>query len=108
MIDTRLKEAARLRIENLARVFDELSCALVKEALRSQPTNRGYLDYLYDEIAQGFCKGCSRRETCWEKDCYRTSQEVMEIFTLAEMNGQVQYQQCPEDFGVAVFVVGNW
>ncbi|MFY9120306.1 MAG: stage II sporulation protein E [Syntrophomonadaceae bacterium] len=99
VIDTRLKEAARLRIENLARVFDELSCALVKEApLRSQPTNRGYLDYLYDEIAQGFCKGCSRRETCWEKDCYRTSQEIMEIFTLAEMNGQVQYQQCPEDF----------
>ena len=99
VFDTRLKETARHRIEKLACVFDELSCALVKEApVRSQSTNRGYLDYLYDEIAQGFCKSCSRRETCWEKDCYRTSQEVMEIFTLAEMNGQVQYQQCPEEF----------
>jgi stage II sporulation protein E len=99
IIDTRLKEAARHRIENLARVFDELSRAFIKESPSHQEqNNRGYLDYLYDEIAHGFCKSCSRRETCWEKDCYRTSQEVMEIFAQAEMNGQVEYQDCPEEF----------
>jgi len=99
MIDVRLKETARHRMENLARVFEELSYAFVKEASSRQETsNRSYLDYLYEEIAHGFCKSCPRCHACWERDCYRTSQEIMEIFTLAETGGSVEYQQCPEEF----------
>lgn len=99
LIDARLKETARLRIENLARVFEELSSTFTGEPrTRQGQPQQTYLNYLYDEIAHGFCRNCSRKDSCWGRDCYNTSQEVMDIFTLAEMNGQVEYEQCPVEF----------
>lgn len=99
LIDTRLKDAARHRIENLAQVFEELSSTFVGEQPAHQEAGQqGYLNYLYDEIAQGFCESCSRKDTCWGRDCYNTSREVMDIFTLAEMHGQVEYEECPAEF----------
>lgn len=99
LIDARLKETARHRIENLAQVFEELSSTFTGEStVSSEPSHQSYLNYLYDEIAHGFCESCSRCDSCWGRDCYSTSQEVMDIFTLAEMNGQVDYEQCPVEF----------
>ncbi len=99
MLDARLKETARTRIENLAAVFEELGSTFAEEK-PSLGTAEGtaYLNYLYDEISHGFCESCSRYESCWGRDCYSTSQEILDIFTIAESNGQVSYEECPVEF----------
>lgn len=99
VLDARLKETARTRIENLAAVFAELSAAFGEEKAFAPKTGGDtYLSYLYDEISQGFCPSCSRYESCWGRDVYSTSQEILDIFVLAENNTQVIYEECPADF----------
>ncbi|HEX3010821.1 MAG TPA: hypothetical protein VHQ70_02130 [Syntrophomonadaceae bacterium] len=99
LIDTHIKEAARTRIENLANVFEELSSTFTeaqnKEHNSSQST---YLNYLYDEISHGFCEKCSRYNRCWGEECYSTSQIILDLFTLAESNGAIDYEECPAEF----------
>ncbi|MGR6837171.1 stage II sporulation protein E [Syntrophomonas erecta] len=99
MMDARLKEAARERIENLARVFEELSSTFsVQAAIKPGGQHEAYLSYLFDEISHGFCEKCSRHENCWGREAYSTSQEIMDLFTLAETHGQIIYEECPGEF----------
>lgn len=94
-----LKDTARNRIEHLASVFDELSSTFMEEArTRSQAEDSAYLAYLYDEISANFCSSCSRHEDCWGRNCYTTSQEILDIFSIAESSGEVNYEECPVSF----------
>ncbi len=98
-IDARIKEIVRSRIENLAQVFEELGCSFIdKFALKPETNKTAYLNYLYDEITRSFCENCVRYDSCWGKDCYSTSQEILDIFVLVESCGSVTYEECPADF----------
>ncbi len=98
-VDERLKTNVGNRIHHLASVFDELSSTFTAAAQADpHPRPIAYLNYLYDELAHGFCEGCSRYQKCWEHDGINTSQQLLEIFTLAEAGGQVTYEQCPSAF----------
>jgi len=96
-IKQRWEEQTRNRIENLAGVFDELSSTFTIPMSRSE-SNQAYLNYLYDEIAHGFCEDCSRYQECWQQDCYQTAQEMMEIFSLAELKNGLDYDKIPPAF----------
>lgn len=99
LTDVRIKDAARNRIEHLATVFDELSSTFAEETgKRKQLGESAYLTYLYDEISASFCGNCSRYEECWVKNCYTTSQEILDIFSIAESAGEVSYEECPVSF----------
>jgi stage II sporulation protein E len=99
LIDTHIKEAARARIENLANVFDELSSTFTEAQNKGNTTNQStYLNYLYDEISHGFCEKCSRYNRCWGDECYSTSQVILDLFTLAETNGSINYEDCSTEF----------
>ncbi len=99
LIDFRVKDTARNRIEHLATVFDELSSTFAEESHGHRHMGESaYLTYLYDEISANFCSNCSRYEECWVKNCYTTSQEILDIFSIAESAGEVGYEQCPVSF----------
>ncbi|MCK9313484.1 MAG: stage II sporulation protein E [Methanocorpusculum sp.] len=94
-----IKDTARNRIEHLAGVFDELSSTFMEETrTRYQAEDSAYLAYLYDEISANFCSSCSRHEDCWGRNCYTTSQEILDIFSIAESSGEVNYEECPVSF----------
>ncbi len=98
-VDSRIKASVGNRIQNLAEVFDELSSTFTAPACQSpQPQSVAYLNYLYDELSHGFCEGCTRYNNCWDRDCYNTSQFLLDIFTLAEGEGQVSYDDCSPEF----------
>ncbi len=99
LIDTRIRETTRSRIKHLADVFEELSCTFMDESnLKPKANQTAYLNYLYDEISHGFCENCSHYDSCWGQDCYRSSQEILDIFTIAETSGSVSFEECPVDF----------
>lgn len=99
LMDFRIKDTARNRIEHLAGVFDELSSTFAEETDSRRHTGESaYLTYLYDEISASFCGNCSRYEECWVKNCYTTSQEILDIFSIAESSGEVNYEECPVSF----------
>ena len=84
-MDLHLNDTARNRIEHLAGVFDELSSTFMdKTGTAYEYGDSAYLAYLYDEISTNFCRSCSRYEDCWGRNCYTTSQEILDIFSIAE------------------------
>lgn len=85
---SRMDELAGL-FENLGRTFDTNSYQ------RDSYEGQSYLHYLYDQVSRGICQTCANHESCWGKDCYRTSQEILEIFALAEAQGVLSYDECP-------------
>lgn len=98
-VDTRIKENARKQIQNLANVFDELSSTFAGEMemkRRSKPV--ACLNYLYEQVSRDFCNKCSRYDTCWGKECYDTSQHMLDLFTMVEAGGELDYEKCPRDF----------
>lgn len=99
MFDSHLQESARNSMESLALVFAELSSTFSdNEICNTKNQETAYLNYLYAEISNQFCYHCSRYESCWGKDFYSTSQEVLDIFVLAEQNGGVIPEDNPPDF----------
>lgn len=98
MLDRRIKETARSRMEQIASVFDELSSTFTSRTNTARSSEGASLNYLYDEISHGFCESCSRYKRCWGDECYNTSQEMLDIFTLAEAHGSVGYEECPAAF----------
>jgi len=98
-IDSRMQEAACNHIENIAGVFEELGSTLVDDSsIKRKKQETAYLNYLYDEISHEFCERCSRYEICWNRECYNTSQEMLDIFTLVETEGELSYDNCPAEF----------
>mgnify|MGYP000860487524 FL=1 len=93
----RWQEQTRSQIESLAGVFEELSSTFTSPVSHGE-SNQAYLNYLYDEIAHGFCEDCNRYNSCWQQDCYQTAQEMMEIFSLAELNSGIDYDKTPPEF----------
>lgn len=94
--DNRIDETIGNRIHHLAQVFDELSSTFTgnEEAAMSPPGNT-CLDYLYDELANGFCEDCNRFSSCWHREYQNTSQDVLELFCQAERAGQITYENMP-------------
>jgi stage II sporulation protein E len=98
LLDRRIKETARSRMEQIATVFDELSSTFTNSSGPARSSDGASLNYLYDEISHGFCQNCSRYKRCWSDESYNTSQEMLDIFTLAETHGSVSYEECPPAF----------
>jgi len=94
-----LRTEALDRIRGFARVFDEIAGTLEQPG-PSNPITRenSYLNYLYDEISTGFCHQCLHYEKCWEKYCYKTSKEILDLFTIAEKMGCIAYEDCSPEF----------
>jgi len=98
-VDSRIKASVGNRIQNLAEVFEELSSTFTAAAEpEPHPPSIAYLNYLYDELSNGFCEGCTRYLNCWEQDCFNTSQQLLDLFNLAEGEGQISYERCSSAF----------
>lgn len=98
-VDSRVKQSVENRIHHLAQVFDELSATFAGNPERDgNRRNSSYISYLYDELAHGFCDGCTRFNSCWHRDYYNTSQEILDLFSIIEREGQLSYDDCPPAF----------
>lgn len=99
MLNSHLQESARNSMESLALVFAELSSTFTDtESPKTKNKETAYLNYLYEEITNQFCCHCSRYESCWGHDFYTTSQEVLDIFALAEQSGGIIMEENAPDF----------
>lgn len=94
-----LRNEAIQRIRGFARVFDEIASTLdTTTQVGKLEKENYYLNYLYDEISSGFCQRCTSYEKCWDKYCYKTSKEILDLFTLAEKAGNISYEDCSSEF----------
>ncbi|NLB51999.1 MAG: stage II sporulation protein E [Syntrophomonadaceae bacterium] len=99
IMNSHLQESVRNSMENLALVFAELSSTFTEtESIQNRYKETAYLNYLYEEISNHFCYHCSRYESCWGQDFYATSQEILDIFAVAEQKGGAALEENPPEF----------
>ncbi|NLO22391.1 MAG: stage II sporulation protein E [Syntrophomonadaceae bacterium] len=94
-----MRDEARERLRGVARVFNEIASTLQPyDPPSCLKKEEACLNYLYEEISSGICYQCLHYQKCWEKYCYKTSKELLDLFTIAERMGSIVYEQCPPDF----------
>ncbi len=95
-----LRDEALVRLRGFARVFNEIASTLDRtEPPSGLKKEEACLNYLYSEISSTICSQCLHYQKCWDKYCYRTSRELLDLFAIAEDNkGTLAYEKCPSEF----------
>ena len=93
----RVPAAVAGRMRKWSHIFRELSHSYAATAAqpaiyRKEPA----LQSLFSEIGAKVCNGCGLYKTCWEREFYRTYQSFLDLFTAAEIYGQVTAGDLPD------------
>ena len=90
------KANVRSRMDELAGLFENLGQTFDTNPYQHDSfEGQSYLHYLYDQVSHGICQSCVKHERCWGQECYQTSQEILEVFALAEAEGVINHDECP-------------
>lgn len=94
---SQLEGLTRSRMEDLAHIFEEMSSTLQQSKTpSSEPSS--YLAYLYDQVCSNVCEPCPRYPRCWDRESYQTSKDLMDVFSLAEGEGELKFEALSENF----------
>ncbi|MGI6467617.1 MAG: stage II sporulation protein E [Syntrophomonadaceae bacterium] len=89
--------SVRSRMDELAGLFENLGRTFATHPYQHDSfDSQSYLHYLYDQVSQGICQNCVKHDRCWGQECYQTSQEILEVFALAEAEGVINQEQLPK------------
>ncbi|WP_083515195.1 stage II sporulation protein E [Fervidicola ferrireducens] len=71
------REIFKDRLYELARLFDDLSGALILPSENNG--QQGFFERFYHKVKSEICAGCSMYRTCWEKDFKATVRALYEV-----------------------------
>lgn len=96
--DSRLRELTVDRIRSWSSVFSELSRSFeqVSSTVQQSQEEQG-LQQLFAEVSKKVCEGCALYRTCWERDYYRTCQNMLDMLSIAELQGKIDIDDLSED-----------
>ncbi|NLB18367.1 MAG: stage II sporulation protein E [Syntrophomonadaceae bacterium] len=91
-----IKEWTAERMNNLARVFEEISMTFAEsDPIKSDGAQPVYVGRIMEDIAEGLCTNCAIHSTCWEKEFYQTYRDFFNLMSLMELKGEVSYDDLP-------------
>ncbi|MFZ5634658.1 MAG: stage II sporulation protein E [Bacillota bacterium] len=96
-----LKNALREKLKAYSAIFRELARAFGETtAVTGRKDDEQGIKQLLAEIGKKVCDGCGMFHVCWEKDYYRTYQNMLDLFSLTEMYGRVRPSDIPGELKV--------
>ena len=91
-----LKQWTAERMNNLAKVFEEISMTFVEtEAVEPVPQESSSIGRVLQNISEVLCRGCSLYKTCWEREFYQTYRDFFNLVSLTEIKGQLEFDDLP-------------
>ena len=95
---SRLRELTVERIRNWASIFSELSKSFEQVSSTVQQSQEEHgLQQLFNEVSKKVCDGCALYRTCWERDFYRTYQNMLDMLSTVELQGRVTIDDLSDD-----------
>ncbi|HZK18797.1 MAG TPA: stage II sporulation protein E, partial [Clostridia bacterium] len=96
--DMRFKEVVQARFREWSRMFSELSRTFEQVSSTAQRSReeKGLQD-LFNEVTGRVCDGCALYRTCWEREFYKTYQDILDLFSMVEAYGKVDVDDVPEN-----------
>ncbi len=92
----RLREMLNQRLDDFARVFEELSTTFNQIPHRPALPDRSYDDYVLS-LARKACGDCTGFQTCWETRFHQTYWDMVELLAIAEKNSRIQFSDLPDE-----------
>lgn len=94
---SRIKEITAGRMREWSNVFNELANGFkqVSSTVEQSQEEQG-LEQLFVQVGQKVCEGCALYRTCWEREFYRTYQQILDLLTVVESDGQLFIDDLPE------------
>lgn len=95
---SRLKEMTAGRMRDWSNVFNELSVSFkqISATVEQSQEERG-LEQLFTEVGEKVCGGCALYRTCWEREFYRTYQQILDLLTTVETYGKLNIDDLPDN-----------
>lgn len=75
---------ASLRLKEVSYLFEDLSCIFAPQQNRKGIIEKNNLEEIFAAVMNKVCNSCSLYKTCWEKDFYKTYQQIFDIISLCE------------------------
>ncbi|NLK08676.1 MAG: stage II sporulation protein E [Firmicutes bacterium] len=92
----RLKEMLNQRLDDFAKVFEELSSTFTQIPSTPVASDDAY-DHFLMSLTQKVCAGCPGFRSCWEERFHQTYWDMVELLAIAEKNSRVQSADLPEE-----------
>lgn len=95
--DAQFKEIVKSRFREWSRMFRELSRTFERISATSElPAKDRSIQSLFNEVAAKVCEGCAFYKTCWEREFYKTYQDILDMFSTVETYGKISEKDLPE------------
>lgn len=96
-----LVNSFRERLREYSAIFRDLARAFGENTvITEKKDNEQGIKQLLGDISKKVCDGCGMFQLCWEKDYYRTYQNMLDLFTLSEVYGRVKPSDIPGELKV--------
>nr|WP_238480904.1 stage II sporulation protein E [Desulforadius tongensis] len=94
---SRIKEITAGRMRDWSAVFNELSNSFkqVSSTVEQSQEEQG-LEQLFVEVGKKVCAGCALYRTCWEREFYRTYQQLLDLLAIVETYGKLDIDDLPD------------
>jgi len=91
-----IKQWTAERMNNLAKVFEEISMTFVEtEPAEPETQESSSMGRVLQNISEVLCQGCGLYKTCWELEFYQTYRDFFNLVSLTEIKGQLEFDDLP-------------
>jgi stage II sporulation protein E len=92
----RITEMTAGKMRDWSGVFNELAKSFkqVSSTVEESQEEQG-LEKLFVEVGQKVCDGCALYRTCWEREFYRTYQQILDLLANVETYGKLNIDDLP-------------
>lgn len=92
----RLQQLAGQRLSDLCAVFTELSETFSEPAHASRsPDQTEAAHKLMERLACDVCEECQGKQMCWDKEFYKTYQDMLGLLAFTDAHGQISMEHLP-------------
>ena len=84
------------KLTDFSNTFQELAGTFENMTREIDQFGQGDLTLLLEKMAQGVCRDCGMKRTCWESNFYNTYQGLQDLLLLIETKGELTEADLPE------------
>lgn len=95
--DPVLRDYTVTKLQELARVFNELARPFEQIAGTVTEEDQDNLMNLFNNLAGRVCQNCPVYRVCWENEFYKTYKAILSLFSLIETKGTLTADEIPPD-----------
>jgi len=93
----RMKDMVRARLRHMTDVFEELRKTLQEDDSSNKLRRNSEINSIISSVAEKVCSECDARNICWNRDFYRTYQNMFEMLDVIQTDGTIDMETLPED-----------